>query len=141
MGRLFIGVVAAIALLTAGALLLVHRLTEPLPVSASGRSAAAPAVEPAAGPSWLDPGRDAPGFQAAGDRGAPITGPAASEASRAVPNQPPATQVPALEGQEGGVAEDDETQATRGSPRRASPVEKRNQRIRQRGGAPQQGQE
>ena len=130
MGRLFIGVVAAIALLTAGALLLVHRLTEPLtPGSKSGQGAAAPA------------GWSAPGPQPPADRGPPIAAPAVTEAPRAVPVESTATQPTPPDAPAEAAAEEEESQPRERNQRGASPSEKLNKRLRQRGGAPQQGQE
>ena len=86
MGKAFAVVVAVIVLLTAGAILIVHRVTEPLPPA---RATAASRAAPAEAPPELTP---PPPVQA--DRPAsapaPVTPVVVPGPSPALPDQPPA---------------------------------------------------
>jgi hypothetical protein len=92
---LFAGIVVAIVLLTAGAMYLVNRFTEPLPpVPSRGERAAAAVAAPEPGSTWSQSEPGDGGFQAgANPRRAIAPGPVAVEAAPTQAPAPAATPV------------------------------------------------
>jgi hypothetical protein len=98
-GKVFAGIVVAIVLLTAGAMYLVSRFTEPLPAAPARAERAAAVSTPSPGSSWPESGQDAVGIQSRGPPGRPTA--AGPEPGEPAPAQPPAPAVQPEDSAEG----------------------------------------
>jgi hypothetical protein len=134
-GKLLAAAVVAIVLLTAGALLLVNRLTEPAPGPASAVSAAVPASGPAEQPSTVAPGPDA-AYPADQGVGAAIELPGNAPSYGPVPNESPPIQGPAPVALPTDPDERDDALRNIRKQRVADQMERLNRRNQQRGGTP-----
>jgi hypothetical protein len=139
-GKLFAAAVVAIVLLTAGALLLVYRLTEPsAPGSASAERAESPASGPAEQPSSLAPEPDATASPADQGVGAAIELPGNAPSYGPVPNESPPIQGPAPVALPTDPDERADALGTIRKQRVADQMERLNRRNQQRGGTPATG--